>query len=139
MNGGVRVLDNVSLRSRLIAILVAIIVASVMALSAASIAAFDRAIEPELANRSRLIGSIIRSEIQHALELGIPFDAIAGLDRYLSETLAKFDEVQRIDVNSVTGRTIALVDRPATTAISEQNTLSRICLLYTSPSPRDRS
>jgi predicted MFS family arabinose efflux permease len=129
MNGGIRALDNIGLRSRLIAILVAIIVASVMALSAASVTAFDRAVEPELANRSRLIGSIIRSEIQHALELSIPFDAIVGLDRYLSETLAKFEEVHRIDVNSVTGRTIASVDRPAKRAIFEQNTLSRLIRL----------
>ena len=129
MNGGVRVLDNVSLRSRLIAILVAIIVVSVMAISAASVTAFDRAVEPELENRSRLIGSIIRIEIQHALELGIPFEAIVGLDRYLSETLAKFDEVHRIDVNSVTGRVIGSVERPAAPAIFEQNTLSRLIRL----------
>jgi MFS family permease len=129
MNGGVRVLDNVSLRSRLIAILVAIIVVSVMALSAASVTAFDRAVEPELANRSRLIGSIIRSEIQHALELGIPFNAIVGLDRYLSETLAKFDEVHRIDVNSVTGGTIASIERPTAPAIFEQSTLSKLIRL----------
>lgn len=129
MNGDVSAHDNVNLRSRLIAILVSIIVASVMALSAVSIAAFDSAIEPEMGNRSRLIGSIIRSEIQHALELGIPFDAIAGLDRYLSETLAKFDEVYRIDVNSVTGRTIASVERSAAPAVFEQNALSRLIQL----------
>lgn len=129
MNGGVRVLDNVSLRSRLIAILVAIIVVSVMALSAASVTAFDRAVEPELENRSRLIGSIIRIEIQHALELGIPFEAIVGLDRYLSETLAKFDEVHRIDVNSVTGRVIGSVERPVAPAIFEQNILSSLIRL----------
>ena len=123
MNGDVSAHDNDNLRSRLIAILVSIIVASVMALSAVSIAAFDSAIEPEMGNRSRLIGSIIRSEIQHALELGIPFDAIAGLDRYLSETLAKFDEVYRIDVNSVTGRTIASVERSAAPAVSVASVL----------------
>jgi predicted MFS family arabinose efflux permease len=129
MNGSVRVLDNVSLRTRLVLILVAIIIASVTALSAASVAAFDRAVEPELANRSWLIGSIIRGEIQHALELGIPFDAIAGLDRYLNETLAKFDEVNRIDVNSVTGRTIATVERPSTGKALEKTVLSRLIRL----------
>jgi predicted MFS family arabinose efflux permease len=126
MNGGVRIHDNVSLRARLILILVAITIASVTAISVASVAAFDRGVEPELANRSRLIGSIIRSEIQHALELGIPFDAIVGLDLYLSETLAKFDEVRRIDVNSVTGRTIASSERPASPEILERNTITRL-------------
>lgn len=133
MNSSVRVLDNVSLRTRLVLILVAIIIASVTALSAASVTAFDRAVEPELANRSWLIGSIIRGEIQHALELGIPFDGIAGLDRYLNETLAKFDEVHRIDVNSVTGRTIASVERPAVRENLEKTTLSRLIKLREEP------
>ena len=126
MNGGVRINDNVSLRARLIVILVAIIIVSVTAISAASVAAFDRGVEPELANRSRLIGLIIRSEIQHALELGIPFDAIVGLDRYLSETLAKFGEVHRIEVNSVTGRTIASSQRPPAPTTFQQKTLTRL-------------
>src|SRR3546814_5298704 len=58
------------LRTRLIQILAAIATASVLTVGAASIAAFDRAVEPELANRTRLIGSIVRTELQRTLELG---------------------------------------------------------------------
>src|SRR3546814_19606420 len=50
------------LRTRLIQILAAIATASVLAVGAASIAAFDRAVEPDLANRTRLTGSIVRTE-----------------------------------------------------------------------------
>jgi MFS family permease len=98
------------LRSRLIQILAAIVITSVLAAGVASIAAFDRAVEPELANRTRLIGSIVRAELQRTLELGIPLDAIGGLDRYLAETLAKFQEVERIAVTTASGDVIAAIE-----------------------------
>lgn len=105
-------LDRAGLRSRLIQIVAAIVMASVLAVGAASIAAFDRAVEPELANRTRLIGSIIRAELQRTLELGIPLDSIAGLERYLAETLEKFQEVERIAVTNAQGTVVAVAERP---------------------------
>jgi predicted MFS family arabinose efflux permease len=121
-----RGLDRAGLRTRLIGMLVAMVTASVVAVGAAAIAAFDRAVEPELANRTRLIGSIVRSELQRALELGIPFDAIAGLDRYLSETLEKFEEVDRISVTTVSGRTVAVVERPTAPSIFQRTDLGEV-------------
>lgn len=100
------------MRARLVQVLAAILAASVLAMAAAAIAAFDRAVEPELANRTRLIGSIVRMEIQRALELSIPLRSMAGLDLYLTEMLDKFPEVERIAVVDVSGETIAAVDRP---------------------------
>ena len=123
MNARVRSLDRTGLRARLIGILVVLVTASVVTVGAAAIAAFDRAVEPELVNRTRLIGSIIRSELQHALELGIPFDAIAGLDRYLSETLEKFEEVDRISVTTASGRTVAVVVRPTVSSVFQRTDL----------------
>ena len=70
-------IDRDSLRSRLILMLAAIVTTSVLAVGFAAVSAFDRAVQPELANRTRLIGTIVRSEIQRALELGIPIDAVS--------------------------------------------------------------
>lgn len=112
-----RGLDRTGLRARLTGMLVALVTASVLTLGLAAVAAFDRAVEPELANRTRLIGTIIRTEIQRAIELGIPFDALAGLDSYLAETLARFDEVERIVVTSRSGEVIAAAERPASPSI----------------------
>lgn len=117
MNARGRRVAREDLRSRLIAMLAAIVAASVVAVGGAAVAAFDRAVEPELVNRTRLIGSIVRSEIQRALELGIPFDAIVGLDSYLAETLEKFPEVERIAVVTVAERTIAEIERPTAPSI----------------------
>ena len=104
-------IDRDSLRGRLILMLAALVTASVLAVGFAAVSAFNRAVEPELANRTRLIGTIIRAEIQRALELGIPIDAVAGLDRYLDAALEKFGEVERIAV--ATGQPVAVAERPA--------------------------
>ena len=100
------------LRARLVQILTAILTGSVLAMCAVAIFNFDRAVEPELTNRTRLIGSIVRAEVQRALELGIPLQTMAGVDRYLAEMLDKFQEVQRISITEASGTTIAAVERP---------------------------
>lgn len=99
------------LRGRMIAILTSLVAVSVLALGMAAVLAFDRAVEPEIENRTRLIGSVVRSEIQRAIELGIPIDAIGGLDSYLSGTLAEFEEVERISVADTKGSQVAAAGR----------------------------
>lgn len=111
MSGPDRSFDRESLRGRLILMLAAIVAASVIAVGISAVSAFDRAVAPELANRTRLIGTIVRAELQRALELGIPIDAVAGLDAYLKGTLAKFSEVDRITITNVAGRPLASVER----------------------------
>ncbi|HMA13437.1 MAG TPA: hypothetical protein VKP12_01545, partial [Kiloniellaceae bacterium] len=126
MNVSGYALTHGGLRSRLIQILVAIVTASVLAVGAASIVAFDRAVEPELANRTRLIGSIIRAELQRTLELGIPLDSIAGLESYLDETLAKFQEVERITLSNAQGTAIAVAERPRAASALDQAGLGAV-------------
>lgn len=126
MNVSSYVLTHGGLRTRLIQILVAIVTASVLAVGAASIVAFDRAVEPELTNRTRLIGSIIRAELQRTLELGIPLDSIAGLERYLGETLAKFQEVERIALTNAQGAAVAVAERPRAASALDQAGLGAV-------------
>jgi hypothetical protein len=126
MTAPTRNLDRDSLRGRLILMLAAMVTASVLAVGYAAISAFDRAVEPELANRTRLIGTILRDEIQRALELGIPIDAVAGLDRYLSDTLDKFGEVDRIIVATAAGQPVAVAERPAPASFVAQTGLGDV-------------
>jgi len=98
LSGGVLSLDRNGMRVRLIVMVAISVLLSVVAAGAIALAAFDRAIEPEMNNRVRLIGSTVRSEIQRALELGIPLEQIGGLDAYLARTLDDFGEVDRISV-----------------------------------------
>ena len=126
MTAAARSLDRDNLRGRLILMLAAMVAASVLAVGYAAISAFDRAVEPELANRTRLIGAILRDEIQRALELGIPIDAVAGLDRYLSDTLENFDEVDRITIATATGQPVAVAERPAAPSLITQTGLTDV-------------
>lgn len=103
--------DRDGMRIRLIVMVAVTVFVSVMAVGAVAIAAFDRAVEPEMSNRVRLIGSTIRGEIQRALELGIPFETIGGLDAYLERTLDDFSEVDRISVLTAQTETIAAAAR----------------------------
>lgn len=121
-----RSFDRAHLRGRLILLLAVVVIASVVAVGFAALSAFDRAIEPELANRTRLIGSIVRAEVQRALELGIPIDSIKGLDRYLDATLAKFDEVDRIIIATASGDTVAAIERGARPALVGQWALGEV-------------
>lgn len=100
-------------RSRLFLVLLALVVGTLLAVGSHVIGAFDSAIAPELNRRTRLIGLIVRAELQRALELGQQLDAMAGLDSYLSKTLNKFGEVDAISVRAADGTPIATAHRPA--------------------------
>lgn len=100
-------------RSRLFLVLLALIAGTLLAVASHVIGAFDRAVAPELNKRTRLIGTIVRTELQRALELGQQLNAMAGLESYLSTTIDKFGEVDAIVVRAADGTAIAAARRPA--------------------------
>lgn len=97
-----------------------VISVTVIAFSIFTLAAFDRAIAPEVQDRTRLIGALIRLEVQRTLEFGIPMATLGGLDSYIEETIADFPEVRRIAIISADGTTITEVARnqPEATLLS---------------------
>jgi predicted MFS family arabinose efflux permease len=82
-----------------------------------TVRAFDQALAPELDNRSRLIGTIVRGNIQRALDLGIPLDQMRGAARYLERILERFPEVSRIAIRDTDGRVASLGERGAADTI----------------------
>lgn len=98
-------------RSRMFLVLLALIAGTLLAAGSQVIGAFDRAVAPELNKRTRLIGVVVRTELQRALELGQQLDAIAGLESYLAATIDKFGEVDAIVVRSADGTPIAAAHR----------------------------
>jgi hypothetical protein len=103
--------SSAGLRLRLTALLALVVFGAVAMVAFGAAAALQRAAAPELDKRTRLIGIVLRAEVQRALELGIALDAIAGLDRYLAETLDSFGEIDRIVVRTIDGRAVASVAR----------------------------
>ena len=114
------------LRARLILVLTAITALVVGMFGLATLTAFDRAITPELENRTRLIGTILRDEIQHTLDLGIPLEALGGLEAYIDETIRDFDEVARIAVVQGEANIIAEVRRDETPSLLQRTGLGAL-------------
>lgn len=111
MSGGTALASSRGWRLRLVALLIPLISGTVLALGALAIGSFERAVAPELSQRTRLIGTVVRAELQRALDLGVHLDSMTGIDRYLSSTLAKFDEIEGIAVRDENGLAIAWARR----------------------------
>ena len=99
-------------RSGLLLVLLALIAGTLLAAGSHVIGAFDRAVAPEMSKRTRLIGIIVRTELQRALDLGQELNAVAGLESYLSKTIEKFGEVDAITVRAADGTLVAAAHRP---------------------------
>ncbi|MCB1956598.1 MAG: hypothetical protein KDG55_13035 [Rhodocyclaceae bacterium] len=112
MSRRIQAFDRARLQIRLIALVSGIVLATLVAVGLSTLSAFDRAISPELEKRSRLIGTQVRTELQRILELGVPFESMSGLDRYLLKALQDFDEVDRIAVMTADGTIVAEASRP---------------------------
>lgn len=87
-----------SIARRLVPWAALLIVLSSVVLGAIAIRIFDDAVGPELTKRTQLIGSMVRSSIQLALDSGIPLENLTGVDAYLREVLGTFDEIESIVV-----------------------------------------
>jgi len=88
-----------------------LIIAAAAVLGYFTIRAFNHAVEPELNNRSRLIGTIVRTNIQRALDLGIQLDQLRGTEKYLTDILETFPEVSRIAIRASDGAIVILAER----------------------------
>jgi MFS family permease len=86
--------------ARLVPLAALMIVIAAVVLGSFILRAFNKAVDPELSNRSLLIGTIVRADIQKALDLGIPLNQLAGTKAYLEKVLTDFPEVSSITVRS---------------------------------------
>ncbi|MFC6521970.1 hypothetical protein ACFQAT_21830 [Undibacterium arcticum] len=66
--------------------------------------AVNRSIEPELAARSNLIGTVVSEDVQRAVGAGVPLDSLVGAESYFGDMLQQLPEVAYIAV--ATGRVV---------------------------------
>jgi MFS family permease len=64
---------------------------------------FNRFLEPELKKKAQLIALNIDRDLTRALELGIPFEELIGVDTYLDLLANEFDEIKTIEILDVKG------------------------------------
>ncbi len=90
--------------ARLAPIAALLIVGSAALLGATTLATVNRSIEPELAARTNLIGTVVSDNVQRAIEAGVPLDGLVGAESYFGEMLQQLPEVAYIAV--ATGRIV---------------------------------
>jgi MFS family permease/methyl-accepting chemotaxis protein len=89
-----------SLARMLTPIAACFVVGSVLILGTLSIRYIGDSIEPEIASRTRLIGTIVNTNIQRAVNADIPLEQIVGAEQYLGQLLNDFHEVSYIGIAS---------------------------------------
>ncbi len=82
----------------------ALILTAALVLGALTLRAVNRSIEPELASRTGLIGTIVSANVQRAVSAGVPLQELVGAERYFGALLSELPEVAYIAV--ATGRII---------------------------------
>ncbi len=81
-----------------------LIIASALVLGILTIRTVNRSIEPEIANRTTLMGTVINNNVQRAVSAGVPLGKLVGAEQYFGTFLQEFPEVAYIGV--ATGRII---------------------------------
>jgi predicted MFS family arabinose efflux permease len=81
-----------------------LIVGSALVLGVLTVRTVNRSIEPEIANRTTLMGTVINGNIQRAVSAGVPLGKLVGAEQYFGNFLLEFPEVAYIGV--ATGRII---------------------------------
>lgn len=75
-----------------------IILGAALCLGGYAIREVNRAVTPEIKNRTQLIGSIVSTNIQRALDVGIPLQDMVGGQKYLGSVLSDFPELTYIGI-----------------------------------------
>jgi MFS family permease len=86
---------------------------------------FSRFLEPELKKKAQLIALNIDHDLTKAVEVGIPFDELVGVDTYLDSIAAEFDEVTYLEVRNPTGKTL-FQSGPTKTSVSNLKTSNQL-------------
>ncbi|WP_435259446.1 MFS transporter [Thioclava sp. FR2] len=102
------------------AILTAVIALWMFLFSFVALVSLDRAVSPEIQQRTLLIGNVVRDNLQQTLSVGIPIDMLGGIEAYLEEIIDEFAEIRRITVISSKGAVVADFQRAEKPAILDQ-------------------
>ena len=54
---------------------------------------FNIALKPRLLQKAEAVAEVIREDVNLAVQVGVPFSQIKGMDIYLAETASKYPEL----------------------------------------------
>lgn len=94
------------LRIRLSITVIVVLIAALLFLSFRTAERAQSILEPELQRKAATVAASTSALIGHALEVGIPFDRLEGLDGYLARVLETNPDLALIAVRDASGKTI---------------------------------
>lgn len=75
--------------------------------SHAALRSFETELKPELEREATIVGSIGAQTLQRALDLGVPFEGLSGLDEYLTSLLSAQPGLAYVLLTDASGRVVA--------------------------------
>ncbi len=91
---------------RLMAATLVALAAALVLLSAYALEHFERRLGPQVSHKAEAVGRVVASDIDHALDLGIPLNRLRGMDAYLENVMADAGEVTFVVVGDGEGRVL---------------------------------
>jgi predicted MFS family arabinose efflux permease len=92
-----------TLALRTCAALLIIGLGAALALTVLTLKNFEQILLPQVTQKSSVIASSVRTTVQSAIELGIPFESLVGMEDFLTDTLLDNAEIEFIQVKDLKG------------------------------------
>ncbi|MDO9502509.1 MFS transporter [Falsiroseomonas sp.] len=92
---------------RVVAVAVLLLTMAVGFVSHTALRSFEAELRPELEREATIVGSIGAGTLQRALDLGVPFAGLSGLEEYLTSLLAARQGLAYVLLTDATGQRIA--------------------------------
>jgi len=92
-----------TLARRTCAALIIVGLGAALALTVMTLKSFERILLPQVALKSSVVASSVRATVQSAIELGIPFKSLVGMEDFLADTLLDNEEIEFIQVKDLNG------------------------------------
>jgi predicted MFS family arabinose efflux permease/HAMP domain-containing protein len=96
-----------SLVGRVVAVAVLLLTLAVGFVSHSALRSFEQELRPELEREATVVGSIGVQTLQRALDLGVPFHGLSGLDDYLASLLGAREGLAYVALSDAAGRGVA--------------------------------
>lgn len=91
---------------RLFAFIIVLLLVSQVAMSLAAWHHFKSSMLPEMDRKATTVGSLTRSQVERALDLGIPIDQLAGADAYFDGILKENPDIGYLALSTLDGRVL---------------------------------
>lgn len=95
-----------NLNRRLVTVTIFVVIMASIFITIFTLVEFNAYLKPELEKKAYVSANSIRSDVEHALEAGIPLDKIRGMDTYLGDIASDYKEFLYVFITDPQGKPI---------------------------------